>query len=257
MIIRLLARSLAQRLYERKFPGITPYYTDGFASRLQAAEWQIQRCAHEVILEIGCGRDMHTALIAALKYHKKVLAFDVAPLANLELINFTAAQLGHAHEFTSISALEAIGITYIVAPEIAHLQGFKDLVSTAVFEHIPPAQLAGIFACASRNQVESITANIDFKDHWSYIENVGPDNFYYLPEFLWRCVNNRRMYQNRLRFSDINQMAEANGFKIAELNSTMDADLVIKGHVNNHFKNHSTDDLRTMQVSVHWKNIGA
>ena len=257
MIIRLLARSLMQRLYERKFSGITPYYREGFPSRLEAAEWQIQRCSNDVILEIGCGRDMHTALIAALKYGKKVLAFDVTRIANLELINFTAAKLGHAPAFTSLNALESIGITYVVAKDITHLHGFKDIVSNAVFEHIPPPQLVDIFRFASQNQIESITAIIDFKDHWSYIENVGADHFYYLPEFLWSFLNNRRMYQNRLRFSDINKMAKTSGFKIAALNSTIDDDLVIKDHLLHRFKKYSPNDLRTMRVSVHWKSDGA
>ena len=220
---------------------------------LPISDWQIRRLLNRNILEIGCGRDLHTSLVAAIKYNRKVISFDIERIANLDLINYTASKLGCSLKFNCLEDLRRIGILYIVDKDISKITGYKDIVSTAVMEHIPEDKLMDIFTTAKKNDVESITANIDFKDHWSYVENVKPDNFYYISDIIWSLINNKKMYQNRLRFSDINNMALVNGFRIFDIVKNIDNTIKPRDNIVKYFKKYSINDLQTMNVMVHWK----
>ena len=252
MIIKPLIRSLIQRIYKNKSNGVTSYYLNGFESRISAAEWQISRCTGNCLLEIGCGKDLHTSLVAAIRFNKKAIAFDVTEIADWELINYTAKRLGCMLEICSPQDLKKIGVNYIVADSIDGISGYDEIVSTAVFEHIPIDALNSIFNRAAKIGVKTITANIDFTDHWSYIESVRGDAFYYISEFTWKILNNNRMYQNRLRFSDISNMAISNGFRLSEIEKSIFNFKIDEEKLNDRFKRYSLSDLEMRQCLVKW-----
>ena len=82
------------------------------------------------ILEIGCGRDLHASIIAAVRYKKKVIAFDVSEIAEVGLINFTLEKLD-ARPIDKIGQLEDIGITYVVGKSIREISDAYDGVMSA------------------------------------------------------------------------------------------------------------------------------
>lgn len=250
--LRVLARSLVQRVYHRKSRGVTPYFVDGFDARMQAAEWQVSRCAGKCMLEIGCGKDLHTSLVAAIKFRKQVISHDIAMNADLELINYTAKRLGHEPAITSLQDLNQLGITYVVAKGIGDIAGYDDIVSTAVFEHVPAEGLDDIFRVSRRQNVRTITANIDFKDHWSYLEQVKQDAFYYVSDLYWNLINNARMYQNRLRLSDIEKIACQYGYQRSEIELSRFQQPVDSKSLNHRFQNHTLEDLQTAQCLIKW-----
>jgi hypothetical protein len=251
-MIAILARSLLQSIYKRKICGVTKYYADNFESRIKSAKWQLDRQNGNIILEIGCGRDLHISLVAALLYGKKVIAFDVAPLADIELINYTVKRLGFGQQFSSCDDLRKIGIEYVVGENIDSIRKYDGVVSDATFEHIEESQLWKIFSHSRTNMARCITANIDFKDHWSYIVAVGPVNFYYVKEWTWRLINNYRMFQNRLRYSDFERLVSLNGYRVESVEKSMLNIAVNRYKLANRFSGYETNDLLVGQVMVHW-----
>jgi SAM-dependent methyltransferase len=222
----LLGRSIAHRLLPDRHKGITRYYRDGLAGRLDAADWQLQHHHRsERILEVGCGRDLHLSLTAAIRCGKQAIAYDVQPLADLELVNFTLEALG-AQPVTGLDQLATrYGVSYQVADGIQLLTERYDAVaSTASFEHIPERALRELVPHLASVLREGgvVTAEIDYRDHWSFIAPVPPDHFYRLSERAFARINTPRMFQNRLRPSDLAALFEANGFRcLDEARTTM------------------------------------
>ena len=203
----LVAKALALRAIPDRPQGLTPYYRNGIQSRLAAADAQLRHHRPTTrLIDIGCGRDLHLALVAAVCHGKQVTAFDVAPLAELTLINFTLGHLGR-QPLGALSELESrYGIRYVVAPAIeSAIDGCDGAASTAAFEHVPTLALRRMISClASRLPSGAmVTAEIDYQDHWSYIAPVPPDHFYGCSDFAFALINPPRMFQNRVRHQDI------------------------------------------------------
>lgn len=251
-MLGLLARATVQRMWRRRERGVTAYYVAGFPGRLAAAEWQLARTTGTV-LEVGCGRDLHLSLVAALRHGRRAIAWDVAPLADLDLVNYTAVRLGHAGGFTTLADLERIGVRYVVAPDIAGLAGYDGVVSAAVLEHLPADRIAALFDQAARAGAQAVAADIDLADHWSYLADVGPDHFYYLSEPLWAYLNTGRMWQNRLRFPDLDRLAGAHGFALAEAERTPMPAPVDLARLNRRFRAYAPADLAVRRVLACWR----
>lgn len=134
---------------------------------------------------------------------------------------------GELHNAPVPEVLRALGMRY-VAPADARRTGFApdsvDLVlSTWTLEHIPPAILRAIFAECRRllSPGGIITAQIDFKDHFSYIDPaVGSFNFYRYDAARWRLVNPSLHYQSRLRWPGYLEIFEAAGLEPIEVHLT-------------------------------------
>ena len=249
----MLARAVIQRFRTDRDHGVTDYFRKGLAQRIETACWQLDRCEGKRVLELGCGRDLLMALVAAIRYERAVIAFDVQRLASLELINFTAQELGCSQAFRRIDDLQAVGIRYVVAPDLTQVDAVDAIVSNAVLEHVPEPALQAMFAFGRRHGVQCIAANIDFADHWSYIEDVDPGHFYYVGDGAWRILNNRRMFQNRLRFSDYNHMATQHGYHLAEHQPTMAHMTIDHDRLTERFRNYDAEDLTMAQALVMWQ----
>ena len=216
---KVVLRSLVQRVLPERRVGLTNYYVDGFPSRLEAANWQMRHHASaSCLLEVGCGRDLCNSVIAAVAFGKRVIAFDVSPLIEPVLVNFTLEKLGSPVRIQQAADLEQLGIRYVVAPSIEGISGFDGMVSTAVFEHVPVGALEVVFRHGGNIMGSSglITAVVDYRDHWSYVSGVGPDHFYYVGPRMWSLINNRRMWQNRMRHPALMEMAKRQGFAVLE-----------------------------------------
>ena len=214
----LMAKATALRLLPERNRGITAYYRQGFQGRLTAAESQLHhhgptRC----LLEIGCGRDLLVSLVAAVRHGKRAIAFDVAPLAELALVNFTLASLGASPVTTWQDMESRYGVRYVVASSIAAVTAPWDgAASTAAFEHIPadqfPKMVSHLRSVLSKGSV--VTAAIDYRDHWSFLSPVSPDHFYGLSDTAFARINPPRMFQNRLRHAEICDCFSQAGFAI-------------------------------------------
>ena len=212
----LLAKAAALRFLPERNRGITHYYRQGFQGRLAAAESQLSHHGTTTcLLEIGCGRDLLVSLVAAVRHGKQTVAFDVAPLAELALVNFTLESL-EASPVTSWQDMESrYGVRYVVAPSIAAVTAPWDgAASTAACEHIPVDQfqemVSHLGSVLSAGSV--VTAEIDYRDHWSFMAPVPPDHFYGLSDTAFARINPPRMFQNRLRHAEICESFSQAGF---------------------------------------------
>lgn len=220
----LACRALAQRVLRPRPGGVTDYYRDGLAGRLAAATWQLDRHARSGrILEIGCGRDLHGSLVAAIRHGKRAIAFDVAPLADLALVNFTLAALGAGPVADLAELGPRYGVAYRVASDIVGIaDGCDGAISTASFEHIPGPELRRLAGHLASTLPPGgvVSAEIDYRDHWSFLGSVPPDHFYHLSDPAFAVLNSPRMFQNRLRHRDVSDLFRAAGFAIVAEQTT-------------------------------------
>ena len=203
----LLAKATALRLLPERKQGLTAYFSQGLPGRLASAEAQMRHHGPTTcLLEIGCGRDLLLSLVAAVRHGKQAVAFDVAPLAEIALVNCNLQSLGAA-PVTSWSDLQSLyGIRYVVAPSIAAVTSPWDgVASTAAYEHIPVDQFQTLVSHLGSALPAGcvVTAEIDYRDHWSFMSHVPPDHFYSLSDMAFACINPPRMFQNRLRHAEI------------------------------------------------------
>jgi cyclopropane fatty-acyl-phospholipid synthase-like methyltransferase len=256
MLARLICRSLLQRIPVRRKLRSLAYFTENIAARMRAATWQLER--HQgtgTVLEIGCGRDLHTSLCAAVRFGKRVIAHDVERIAHIELINFTLQHLGSVLRIAHTDDLRKIGVEYVVADSINTIAQFDGVVSTASFEHIPARALEDIFA-VMRERMPSggiCTANVDYTDHWSYIEDVREDNFYYVGEGLWRILNTGSMHQNRLRHPDVLAMAARHGFRAQDVELAHFARAIDAAKLKPRFSRYGVEDLSICSAMIAWR----
>lgn len=255
-MIRLIARAALQRILPARRSGVTSYYVDGFAGRLAAARWMLDRCGDGVVLDMGCGRDLFLALTAAIVYRRAAIAWDVSAWADPALLAYTARRLGSARAVAGVGDLAALGVSYRVGARLPELAGVRAIASMAVLEHVPEPALEEMFARAAADGVADILADIDLRDHWSYLGCGGPDRFYYHPEWVWRIVNGRRMYQNRLRCVDYEAMAARHGFRVAAAERrAMDLSRAA-GRLNPRFSRYRREDLLVAGALMHWRRGG-
>lgn len=252
----LLAKAAGLRLLPERKRGITPYYRQGFQGRLAAAESQLRHHSPTTcLLEIGCGRDLLVSLVAAVRHGKKAIAFDVAPLAELTLVNFTLESLG-ALPVTSWQNMESrYGIRYVVAPSIAAVTAaWNGAASTAAYEHIPVDQfqkmVSHLGSALSEGRV--VTAEIDYRDHWSFMAHVPPDHFYGLSDTAFARINPPRMFQNRLRHAEICACFSQAGFAIISQETEPLALTVPRARYAPRFSNQSSEALAIGVARAAW-----
>ena len=230
---------LLQRHITRSLPRAWTEIRDKFLIAL--AHW---RAARDIrgkgplsAYEFGAGWELVVAMgLYMLGVEVQVLV-DRYRLARWELVEAAAGQMRRHHaELEEMAgqrlrplpdcrgqheALEALGIYYMAPCDAACTPlpagSFHLVSSTQVLEHVPEAELEGIFSeCArvvSENGVVSLW--IDMADHYSYFDPaVGPYNFLRYPEGVWRLVNSSLHYQNRLRLGDYLRVASASGLRL-------------------------------------------
>ena len=255
---KLIPRAVAQRVFRQRDMGLTDYYINGFTSRFHAASIQLDSMPDaKCVLEIGCGRDLHSSIIAAIKYKKKAISFDVNKLICLDTVNFTLQMLG-CSPLKDIRELEEIGVKYVVGNSINVISDQYDaVISTASFEHIPLNELNHILKTLKiKLPVGGVfSAEIDYKDHWSYLYNIDIFNFYYLSENQYRIVNSPRMYQNRLRHSDYINLLKYNQFRVCDSKiNKLNIDIESK-KLANRFKSYDESDLLSGSAIICCKKI--
>ena len=253
---RLLAHATALRLLPERSKGVTSYYKNAISGRLAAAEAQLShhgstRC----LLEIGCGRDLLLALVAAIRHGKEVVAFDVTHLADLSLVNFTLAALGAAPVPSLDELYPRHGIRYVVSPSISTLSpNFDGVASSAAIEHIPPSELSALVACLAKvlRPGAKVTAEVDYRDHWSFIAPVPTDHFLTFSAVSFRLINVPRMFQNRLRHVDVVKLFHDQGFNIcAEALEPMKL-TVPRNRYAKLFRHRTNDELRIGVARIAW-----
>jgi SAM-dependent methyltransferase len=182
--------------------------------------------AEATFFEFGAGWDLAIPLSYALLGVTRQIVIDIRPSARIELVNETIAALGRLQPelerttgrtmrdpggpVASIAELEPrFGIHYLApcdARGTGLAPGIVDFVSsTDVCEHIPAADLAGVFAECRRllRPGGAFSCRIDLQDHYSYFDrSVSRYNFLRFSDRRWALVNSPLHYQNRLRAPD-------------------------------------------------------
>src|SRR5579885_860225 len=179
--------------------------------------------ADATFFEFGAGWDLAIPLAYALLGVGRQVVIDIRPSARLELVEATLAtyerlrpQLEQAAgrplrdppaAVSSFADLERqLGVRY-AAPCDARATGLPaasvDFVSsTDTCEHIPPADLARIFAECRRllRPGGAFSCRIDLQDHYAYFD-PGLSRYHFLrfSDRAWALVNSPLHFQNRLR----------------------------------------------------------
>ncbi len=204
------------------------------------------RLDRATFVEFGAGWDLGIALIYRLAGVGAQFVFDIEPLVNAELVRLAATRARtHADHLFTASAhapdlarlphdgpatqamlydwLRAAGIEYRAPGDARRTElpsGSVDAVtSTFTLEHIPPDDIAAIFAETLRTLRPGgvMSGLIDMSDHFSHADpGISPWHFLRFSEQAWRIVNSDLLYQNRLRASGYVAMARSAGFEIAQ-----------------------------------------
>jgi SAM-dependent methyltransferase len=214
-----IARALAQRILPERRPGLSAYFRDQVAERVAMAHRQLAYHTKTTrLLDVGCGRDLHASLVAAVCHRKRVIGYDVAPHLDLQVVDFTLRHLGHPGGVANLDDLRALGIDYVVAPTIPEYLAFDGVMSTAVIEHLPPPVIDRHLTLFNRHLPAGsvISAVIDYRDHWSYISQLPPTAFYGHDTLTWWLLNSSRMYQNRLRHGQVRSRFDGAGFALVD-----------------------------------------
>ncbi len=194
--------------------------------------------AEATFFEFGAGWDLAIPLAYALLGVGRQVVIDIRPSARLELVEATLAtyerlrpQLEQAAgrplrdppaAVSSFADLERqLGVRY-AAPCDARATGLPaasvDFVSsTDTCEHIPPADLARIFAECRRllRPGGAFSCRIDLQDHYAYFD-PGLSRYHFLrfSDRAWALVNSPLHFQNRLRASDYLRLVREAGFAV-------------------------------------------
>lgn len=190
-----------------------------------------------VLMEFGAGWDLYANLIYYCLGLERQVAIDVRRWARAEAINAVIAHLqadppaGHVR-LPSIpvrqESLEAdlqrhYGVRYM-APFDASTTGFDPgsidlIVTTSVFEHIPPEVCRAILAeCRRVIAPEGLMSHtIDYSDHYAHADpGITDYNYLRFDDRQWERFNPGIHYQNRLRTPDFRQMFGQSGFAVVE-----------------------------------------
>lgn len=194
--------------------------------------------ADAAFFEFGAGWDLAIPVAFALLGVGHQIVIDIRPSARPELVSDTIAtferlrpeleeaagrplrELGGAVESTD--ELEArLGIRYL-APCDARATGLPEgsvqfVSSTDTCEHIPPPDLAAIFAECRRllSPGGAFSCRIDLQDHYSYFDpSLSRYNFLRFSDRKWALVNSPLHYQNRLRSPDYLSLVRDAGFEL-------------------------------------------
>ncbi|HZS30680.1 MAG TPA: class I SAM-dependent methyltransferase [Gaiellaceae bacterium] len=190
--------------------------------------------------EFGAGWDLAVPLAYVLLGAGRQVLVDIRPSARLELVNHTIASFERLRPqleeeagrslrelggpVASIAELEPrFGIRYL-APCDARGTGLPagsvELVSsTDTCEHIPAADLAGIFAECRRllRPGGVFSCRIDLQDHYSYFDpSLSRYHFLRFSDRAWSLVDSPLHFQNRLRAPEYLRLVREAGFEVVE-----------------------------------------
>jgi hypothetical protein len=116
--------------------------------------------------------------------------------------------------------LDDAGVTFLVgdARNTSLPAASIDLfTSNNTFEHIPPDVLLDILLEMRRLAAPAAVFShfVDLSDHYSHFDSsLSPYNFLRYSEPQWRLLNNRLVFQNRLRVSDYRRLFSAAGLEL-------------------------------------------
>jgi SAM-dependent methyltransferase len=188
--------------------------------------------------EFGAGWDLAIPVAYGLLGIGSQVLVDIRPSARVELVNDSLAsfeRLGDELEEIAgrelragggpISRLEELeerfGIRYL-APCDARDTGLpagsiEFVSSTDTCEHIPGAELAGIFRECHRllRPGGAFSCRIDLQDHYAYFDrSLSKYNFLRYSDRAWSLVNSPLHHQNRLRSPEYLQLVREAGFEL-------------------------------------------
>lgn len=180
---------------------------------------------HATFFEIGAGRDLVLPIALRMLKVGRVVTTDIQRLANLELVNASAAiaanLLGAASpKFSSWSELRDFGVHY-VAPFDAErdiLPPMDAFISNEVLEHIPADALRSIFRrIADHLPAGGVSIHaVDYSDHYARGSNLSRYNFLQFTDEQWQRFNPGAHYVNRLRHCQCKTIIEQAGFNMIE-----------------------------------------
>lgn len=168
--------------------------------------------------------------------------------------------LQHPNKDGFINALNSVNISYN-APKDFTDSGLEEntidiVYSVTVFEHIPENILAKIINESFRVLKKGgIMAHlIDMGDHFSHTDkNISPINFLKFDEKKFKIINNKFLYQNRLRASDFERMFLEKGFKIKYFDPNVNKKSLKafnKLNIDASFNKYSKEDLCTSSICI-------
>jgi hypothetical protein len=211
-------------------------------------------------LEFGAGRNLLSALMLSNAGADEVLAYDLARLASVDLVNRMIDQLRTRlpGEWPAVADLgedlrRRYRIRYLAPGDARHTgldPGSVDFFcSTSTLEHIPPADIASILAecrrVASRRALFSFV--IDYHDHYCTADpRITRVNFYRYSDFAWRFLNPPNHYQNRLRHGDYEQLFTACGFTALESRAVVPEIDIDPTRIAARFRRYSRRDLMAL-----------
>ena len=194
--------------------------------------------AEATFYEFGAGWDLAIPIAYGLLGIGSQVLVDIRSSARVELVNDSLASFERLRpELEDIAGRELrpgggpierleereerFGIRYL-APCDARDTGLPaasiDFVSsTDTCEHIPGADLAGIFRESYRllRPGGAFSCRIDLHDHYSYFDGgVSRYNFLRFSDRAWALVNSPLHYQNRLRAPDYLRLVREAGFDL-------------------------------------------
>jgi SAM-dependent methyltransferase len=193
--------------------------------------------------EFGAGRHLLKLLLLSLYGWNHQLAFDLRPLANVQLVNEALAGLRERptilgkttkdpRPIESLADLQLhYGISYS-APADARATGLADasidvVSSTDVLEHIPPVDLRAILRESYRILAPGGIAihTVNCMDHFaSFDQSISIYNFLQFSEAEWRKYNSLIHFQNRMRHREYVELFAEVGFEVLEQNLHLPSD---------------------------------
>lgn len=229
-----------------------------FGSRLSGA---LERngggtVAGSTFLEFGAGRDLTIPLLLSARGAERVYAYDISPLARLDLVARSAAVVAASvgidrpqpKSFEDLS--EQWKVQYC-APGDARNTALPDCsidcaYSLETLEHIPRKDIVTIMREMARvlKPTGFAVMEIDYTDHFAGFDNKVPRfNFLRYDDAAWAPYQSSFQYVNRLRHPEYIACLEDAGLVIAEeirFPGTYDPDIVV--NLAPQFKGFSRED---------------
>lgn len=214
-------------------------------------------------LEFGAGRHLTVALAIALE-GSNVTAFDVSPLARVELVRDAAHRLGSRvpPDGDVTSVLRSLGVDYRMMSS-NRFPGVEDcsidlVYSTSVLEHVPGADLPPLMdeVCRVLRPGGVASFVVDYKDHYSYGDRTLPSlHFLTVKEEDWFArYSPSNHFQNRLRHADVVRILEEAGLAVETRDQVgpSDADLawLAAADLDEPFAGRPYDDLAVDEAHI-------
>jgi hypothetical protein len=235
--MKALEKRLVDYRNARRLPNIDRYLDvfEGLLEQLHRAK--SRRIGEQVFLEIGSGQNLVLPVLLKLAGAKAVITIDVEDIVAFSLAKTSLRMALENERFSAILRRYSIrpqvdasriisatclrdflllsGVTYISDGDLSRGEIFvkyelnqADFVySNNVLEHIPEGALKIILShCRTHLRAETLHLHyVDLSDHFSHAASkISSINFLRYSKLTWEIIaGNRYIYQNRLRYSDI------------------------------------------------------